>query len=220
MSRKLDRGDIGGADALLAQRLPAALDRRVRHVAGGVVLEEIVEDVEATRRLGERLFRVEIRRVRRREALVAFDEVGAAGKAARGEPGGEQPVLRRLAGVERLAHRAELRFEPGRLRAGDAERAAGRLGVEAEQMRAGRRGAERADRAGRVKAARVMAGAQRHADAAAGLVAGDKGGDRPPCPSALLLGEREQRRQDRDRHMAWHRQVDVVVVERVGRPRR
>jgi hypothetical protein len=118
--------------------------------------------------------------------------------------------------VERLAHRAELRFEAGRLRAGDAERAGGRLGVEAEQMRAGRRRAKRADRAGRVEAARVVAGPQRHADAAAGLVAGDKRGDDRLARGFALLGEGQQRRQDRDRRMARHRQVDVVVVERMG----
>jgi len=181
-----------------------------------VVLEQIGEDVEAARRGRQRRLGSDIGAVRQREALLAFDEVGAAGKAARGEARGEQPVLRRLAGVERLAHRAELRFEAGRLRAGDAECPGGRISVEAEQVCTGRRGAQRADRAGRVKAAVVMAWLERHADAAGDLVAGDKrGGDLTPGTPALL-GERDEARQDRHRRMPRHRQIDVVVIQRVA----
>ena len=180
-----------------------------------MVLEEIGEDVEPARRVGERLLGAEIGAVRQREALLAFDEIGPARKAARREPRRQQAVLRRLAGMERLAHRAELRLQPGGLRAGDAERARGGLGVEAEQAGAGRRGAETADRAGRVKAEIVMARAHRRADPAGGLVAGDKGGDHVAPAALALLGEGEQAGQDRDRRMARHRQVDVVVVERV-----
>ena len=119
----------------------------------------------------------EIRAVRQRETLDAFDNVGAAGKSARGEARRKEPVLRRLAGVERLAHRSELRFEPGRLRPGDAERHGGRLGVETEQPGAGRRGAKGADRAGRVKTEIVMSGLQRRPDPAGGLIPRDEGGD-------------------------------------------
>ena len=107
-----------------------------------MVLEEVGEDVEAARRVGERRLGVEIGAVRQRETLLAFDEIGAAGKAAGGEPGRQKPVLRRLAGMERLAHRAELRLEPGRLGAGDAERLRRHIGIEAEQPGAGRRRTE------------------------------------------------------------------------------
>ncbi len=118
--------------------------------------------------------------------------------------------------MERFAHRAELRLEPGRLGPGDAERPRGGLGVEAEQMRAGRRRAKRADRAGRMKAAAVMSRPHRHADAALRLVTGDKRGDDVAAGAVALLGEREQAGQDRDGGMARHRQIDVVIVERVA----
>ena len=142
-----------------------------------MVFEEVAEDVEPVRRGRERRRGSEIGAVRQCEALLAFDEVVPARKPARGEAGREQSVVRRLAGMERLAHRAELRFEPGRLSAGDAERAGGCFGIEAEQVGAGRRGAKATDRAGGVKPAVVMAGPERHADPAGDLVTGDKGGD-------------------------------------------
>ena len=62
-----------------------------------------------------------------------------------------------------------------------------------------------------------MPGLQRHADTAGGLVAGDKGGDDLASRATLQLGEGEQPRQDRDRGMAWHRQVDIVVIEGMTR---
>ena len=172
---------VGGQPVLLAQ--PAgAFDRGMRKIAGGMVFEEVGEEVEAGFGRREGGFRREVRPMGQRETLDAFDDVGAARKAALGEARREQPVLRRLAGVERLAHRAELRFEPGRLRAGDAERHRGRLGIEAEQPGAGCRRTKAPDRAGGVKAEIVMAGLQCRADAAGGLVAGDKRGDDLACP--------------------------------------
>jgi len=111
------------------------------------------------------------------EALLAFDEVGPARKPARGEARRQEPVVRRLPGMEWLAHRAELRFEAGCLGPGNAERLPRHCGVEPEEARAGRRGAENAHRPGGVEAEIVVAGTQRHADAAGGLVAGDKRAD-------------------------------------------
>ena len=61
-----------------------------------------------------------------------------------------------------------------------------------------------------------MAGLERRADAAGGLVAGDKGGDDLAAGAAPLFGERQEGRQYRDRSMARHRQIDVVVIERVA----
>src|SRR6185437_15925262 len=88
--------------------LSAAFDGAMRHVAGRVVLEEIGEDVITALRFGERRLGMEIATVRLGKTLVALDEVGAAGKATRGEPRRQEAALRRLAGVERLAHRTEL----------------------------------------------------------------------------------------------------------------
>ena len=122
-----------------------------------MVLKEVGKDVEAARRLGQRLLRVEIGAMRQREALLAFDEVGATRKAAGRQPRRQQAIVRRLAGVEWLAHRAELRLEPGRLRAGDAERLRRLRGVKAKQVGARRCGAKCTDRAGGVKAEIVMA---------------------------------------------------------------
>src|SRR6185437_3396794 len=88
----------------------------------------------------------------------------------------EHAVLRRLAGMERLAHGAEHRFEPGRLRPGNAERGGGGGGIEAEQVGGAGRRTEAADGRGVVEASGIMAGRDQRADAAEGLVAGDEGG--------------------------------------------
>src|SRR5690242_1464097 len=117
---------------LLAQAA-GAFDRSVRQIAGGVVLEEVGEEVKAFLGSSPSGFRREIRTMGRREALHAFDDVGAAGKAARGKARRQQPVLRSLAGVEGLAHRPELRFEPSRLRPGNAERSRSRDRLQAQK---------------------------------------------------------------------------------------
>src|SRR5437870_2809723 len=129
-------------------------------VAGGVVFEEVGEQVEAAFGGRQRGCRREIRTVGHREPLDAFDNVGPARKAARGEAGGEEPVLRRLAGVERLAHGSELRFEPGRLGTGYAERRRSCRGIEMEEPGAGRGSTKTADGGGRVETEIVMAGLQ------------------------------------------------------------
>src|SRR5690349_13471932 len=98
----------------------------------------------AARRLAQRRIGVEIRALSLGEALLAFEHVATAGEAARRKRRGNQAILRRLAGMERLAHGAEHRFEPGRLRPGDAERGGGSCRVESEEMGARRRRAEAA----------------------------------------------------------------------------
>ena len=149
-----------------------------------MVFEEIGEDMKPAGRLLHRRLGRKIGTMRRGKALDAFDEIGPARKPTCRQSRRQQPVLRRLAGVKRLAHCPELRFEPGRLGPGDAECRRGLFGVESEQPGAGRRRAKAADRRGRVKAEIVMPGLQRHADPAGGLVAGDKRGQtsRPELP--------------------------------------
>ena len=78
--REVDAGDAVGRQPVLFAQLARGLDRRVRHVAGGVVLEEIVQDVEAARRLGQRIGWIEVGAVRAGKALGAFDHIGAAVK--------------------------------------------------------------------------------------------------------------------------------------------
>ncbi len=94
---------------------------------------------------------IEVRAVGAGEALPAFDDIGAAGEAARRQLRRHQPVIGRLARVQRLAHRAEHRLQPGRLGAGDPQRRREPFGIQPEQMRARRRGAEAADRGGGVE---------------------------------------------------------------------
>jgi len=215
-SRKVMPATARGQPMLLAQ--PAgAFDRRMRQIARGMVFEEVGEQVQPGFGCGEGGFGREIRAVRQRETLDAFDDVGAARKSACGEARRQQPVLCRLPGVERLAHRPELRFEPGRLCPGDAERHGSRLGIETEQPSAGRRSAEGADRAGRMKTEIVMSWLQCRADPARGLVASDKGDDHLAPRAAPQFGQGEQAGQDRHRGMPRHRHIDVVIIERVAR---
>ena len=202
--------------AMRLAQLAGGLDRAVRQVAGGVVLEQIVAHVQAAGRGLHRQFWIEIGAVRAGEALGAFQHVAPAGEAARREPGRKQAVIGRLAGMERLAHRAEHRFQPRRLGAGDAERNAGGVRVQPHQMRAGGGRAEAADGAGGVKAQTVvMAGFQGDAEAAFQLVAGHEGGDHRRPRGSPLLRQRQQRGQDGDARVAGHRQVHVVEIERV-----
>src|SRR5205807_8610367 len=95
-----DAGDLLRFDAVPLAHLAGALDRPVRQVAGGVVLEEVGEDVKAARRLGQGLLGVEIRAVGESKTLLALDEIGAAGEAAGGQPRRQEAVVRRLAGME------------------------------------------------------------------------------------------------------------------------
>src|ERR1700689_4339931 len=54
-----------------------AFDRRMREIAGGVILEEIAADIPAAGRIGERRRRIEIGPMRRGETLGTFEHVGA-----------------------------------------------------------------------------------------------------------------------------------------------
>src|SRR6516162_7485663 len=142
---------------LLAQAA-GAFDGRMRQIAGGVVFEEVGKEVKALLGSCPSGFRREIRAMGRREALYAFDDVAAAGKAARGEARRQQPVLRGLTGVEGLAHRPELRFEPRRLRPGNAERSRRRDRLQAQKPSASSGSAETSQCPGRMKAKIVVAG--------------------------------------------------------------
>ena len=88
-----------------------------------------------------------------------------------------EPALRRAPGMHALDHGAVLRgHQAGRLRAGDAERVHGLLGVEAERARRAGGGREHADGRARVPALADVLLAHAHADARTDLVAGDRGG--------------------------------------------
>ena len=205
-----------GREVALQPDLLGALDRRMRQVAGGVVLEEVVAQMPARRRLAERGVDLEMIALRGGEALVAFERIAAGGEALGGEAGGAQAVLGRGAGMQRLAHRAEVGLQAGGLRGGDAE-GDGELLVAQAEHAAGRGGrGERADRAGDVEALLVVAGRDEPADPAGGLVAGDEALDEQAARGLHLLAERQQGRHDGHGRMAAHGEVDVVIVERMA----
>jgi hypothetical protein len=108
------------------------LDRPVRQVAGGVILKQVVPQMITAGRRLERARRIEIRTMRAREALRAFQHIGTAIKPALGQPRAQQPVIGRLARMQRLAHGAEHGFQTGRLGAGNAQRHRGLHRVQAE----------------------------------------------------------------------------------------
>jgi hypothetical protein len=126
-------------------------------------------------------------------------------------------VLGGGAGVQRLAHGAEVGFQAGRLGGGDPEGDGELLVAEAKHAAGRGGGRERADRTGDVEALLVVAGRDQPADAARGLVACDEALDEQPARRLDLLAQRQQGRDHGDGGMAAHGEVDVVVVERVAR---
>src|SRR6185437_447831 len=90
-------------------------------VAGGVVLEEVVAQMPALRWLAERGIHFEMIALRGGETLVALQRISARGEAPGGQAGGTQAVLRCGAGMEWLAHGAEVGLEASGLGGGNAE---------------------------------------------------------------------------------------------------
>ena len=95
-----------------------------------MVLEEIIAEMRLRRPGLHGLVRVEIHALCGREALWAFQRVWTAGEPPGRQPRGLQPVLCGASGMQRLAHRAEHRFQPGGHRRGDAVGRRGRLGIQ------------------------------------------------------------------------------------------
>ena len=205
-----------GREVVLQPDLLGALDGRVRQVAGGVVLEEVVAQVPARRRLAECRLGVHVIALRGGETLVAFQQIAARREAPGGEPRRAQPVLGSGAGMQRLAHGAEVRLEAGRLRRGDPEGDGKLAFVQAQHAAGGCGRGEGADRAGDVEALLIVAGCHEPADPARGFVTGDEALDEQAARSLHLFAEGQQGGDDRDRRMAAHREVHVVVVEGVA----
>ena len=193
----------------------------MQHHAAGIGLVAVARDLPARAEIGEHQLRRRDIAVDAREAALAFDDLLGAVEALLRQQPGEQPVRRRAAGMERLAHGAAVLLHPGRLRGGDAERMRHLLRVEPEQLRRSRTGGDGAERAGEMPAAVVMAG-RRLPDAHAGLEArrirtGERAAVDHAAVNAAALGQREQRREDRRRRMqhdAAH--MGVVEVEHVA----
>src|SRR5207245_8303955 len=106
-------------------------------------------------------------------ALAALERGLGRGHSLAGELRGQNPVPRRVAGVIGLRHRAEILLEPGGVRGGDGERVARLDEVEPHDTRRRGGAAERADRGGRVPAARIVVRVQRRAEGHVDLEAED-----------------------------------------------
>src|SRR5690606_31497104 len=125
--------DLAPLDAVLVCQRTRCLDRAVSAVAGRVVLEQVVQDVEAARGRRKRGVEVEGGTLRRGETLRALQDVGTAAEATTGELGSDEPVFARLARVQRLAHGSELSREAGGVGCGYADGRRGGLLVEPHQ---------------------------------------------------------------------------------------
>ena len=109
----------------------------------------------------------------------------------------------------------EVLHRPGRLAQRDAEGVDRARGVEAEDLRAGRDGAEDARHRGDVEAAVVRRLPERGAHTARDLVAGGERLEEPRARRALLLRHRERGGNHRRARMERAEQVRVVEIERV-----
>ena len=129
---------------------------------------------KSTPRRGGDLRQIVVRRLHGGEAARPFDAALAGGEARLRQQRRRVAVLRRAAGMKRLAHRAEHLAQPGRLRGRQADRPHHLLLVKPEQLADRGRRAEHAGGAGDVPADIVVRGIDRVADARLGLEAEDE----------------------------------------------
>src|SRR5207247_974707 len=144
-------------------------------------------------------------RIRVEEPLLALQDRRGAREAPRRQQRALQSHLAAAADVHPLGHRAlaEELQQAAAVRSGDAERVRQRLAREAEGLADAGRGAEGRIGARAVKSALVLHGARRgDADPAQGLVADDRRREKRPTVEVLLLGYRQEGREDRDAGMA------------------
>src|SRR5207253_1395515 len=83
------------------------VDRRVEEVTGGVELRAVVEDLEALAEILQRRAQIGDAEERPGQAGALVEDADGAGEALAREQRGQEPVHRRLARMERLAHGAE-----------------------------------------------------------------------------------------------------------------
>ncbi len=122
-SRTAIRSTWSGAKPCCSRSFLADFDRSMSHVAGRMVLEQIVGR-STTRPAGVSNARSGLKSglwVRAKPWPHSTTSVRLV-KPARRQLRRHQPVIGRLAGVQRLAHRAEHRLQAGRLGARDAQR--------------------------------------------------------------------------------------------------
>ena len=202
---------------MLGAQIDERVDRRVRERARRIRLdgdarsEEMPAAAEALERLVEGPSAAEGRGI----ALATLEDGVGRGHALTRELGGENPVPRRVAGVIGLRHRAEILLEPGGVGGGDGERVARLDEVEPHDARRRGGAAERADRGGRVPAARIVVRVQRRAEGHVDLEAEDVSEDQRAPAGHLGLRRGQSRRQERHARMTEQREVRVVEVVRV-----
>src|ERR1019366_9664183 len=116
MNAHLDFIDGFRIEVMLGANLLRRINRRVREIAGGVVLEERLANQEASLESIERFTRWFCAGVRGGESLRGLDDFGIGSvAAARGECA-EQSIGCGAPRMQRLRHRSETRLEPSSLR--------------------------------------------------------------------------------------------------------
>ena len=217
--------DLVGREGAPRRALRRGAEGAVHEVADGERLVGDPRRLPAAAEVGElagdvdlALLGVEERVV---EAELPLEHRARACRAVRREPRREVRPVRRPGRMHRLRRCSlgQVRKEPARERAGNAERARRDRGVEPGHARdRGDAAEDPADRR-RVEAARVECPRRGHADAAHDLVARDDGRERVASARAGLLGGGERRRRDHRRDVADRLRVRVVVVEPVAEHR-
>ena len=136
-------------------------------------------------------------RMRGHESLGRLDDGRVGRESATREEDGEEAGRGRPARMQGFRHRSEPGFEARRLRPCEPECVGPLLLVEPEEMCAGRRGAERPQRARGMEPDRVVARAEQAAEPAFELDPGDERCEELLAARLLRLREREERRQHR-----------------------
>ena len=184
--------------------------------AAGIALEDDLREGPAlAKTLGERLRSPVGAEPRRppRPVEEARRRCHPAGRRQRREQG----VGRRPADLERLGHRAERFVDPAELGGGQPHRPVEPVRVETEEPRRGHGAAEPAERRRGVPAGPVVPGGQGLGDPAHHLRTQREGAEHRTAPEPARLGESHEPGKDRRRQVTRQVQVDVVVVEGVGR---
>ena len=174
------------------------LDRRLDVAAAGIRLDVAVGDAERhgrRQRDGARLVGA-AEREGLHEAVARLDHVGRAFDALLGEQRRLQAFARRVAGVQPLdvAAAVDEGEQAGGARCRNAERMAELVGGQAAQLAGRHGGAERPDRAGRMKAALAQVGRAGARERDRGLVARHDRLDQRRAAGILRVGDAERRR--------------------------
>ena len=200
-------------EPVLLAKLDRAVDRRMDDDAARVRLVGVHQQIELGAEPLGHVGEVELRgRGHRREAARPLENARARREPRLRQERGAVAVLRRAAGMKRLAHRPEHLAHAGRLRAGQAERPDHLLLGEPHQLADGRGRAEDAGGAGDVPAEVVVRRVDAVGDARRRLEAVDERLHEVAAAHRVDAGVGEERRGDRRRRVAVVLRRRVVVV--------